>query len=237
MLSEDEFIPWLKRQPEFNESNDKDFKDIVRGSLAFAMEYNKYYVNGFLFVTKDYEENKMTQNSGVMTEGMTTFRASAKDRNTVDENQPYYGVLRRIIQLEYRSGYKPVLFKCDWVKVTHHGVSFDVDANLRLVNLSSLYSSDKVGDEPFILAEHAMQVFYSRDLKNPDWHVVLEVPKKIFVEDEICLLSERLKAVTDADAGPNLTSLAIVDELIFNEIEDIDVVVEKTKKRKRTRRM
>ncbi|XP_058111740.1 uncharacterized protein LOC131255060 [Magnolia sinica] len=190
VASDDEFIPWLKKQLDLSESSNEVFRDIVRGPKAFAMQYNKYCINGFLFVTKEYEENKMNQNSGVSTESMTTFRSSAKDKNPVDESVPYYGVLRKIIQLEYREGYKPVLLKCDWVKVTHQGVSLDAVGNLRLVNLSNLLSSDQVGDEPFILAEHAVQVFYSRDPKNPNWHVVLEVPRKIFVEDETSILSE-----------------------------------------------
>ncbi|XP_058084589.1 uncharacterized protein LOC131232380 [Magnolia sinica] len=235
VASDEEFIPWLKKQLDLDESSNEVFKDIVRGPKAFAMQYNKYCINGFLFVTKDYEENKVNQNSGGSTESMTTFRSSAKDKNTVDESVPYYGVLCKIIQLEYREGYKPVLLKCDWVKVTHQGVSFDAEGNLRLVNLSNFLSSDQVGDEPFILAEHAVQVFYSRDPKNPDWHVVLEVPRKIFVEDETSLLSET-GVVTDAEVGPNLTEVEMGGELLFNDNEDICVVVEKEKKRKRVGR-
>ncbi|XP_058100727.1 uncharacterized protein LOC131245347 [Magnolia sinica] len=232
VASDDEFIPWLKKQLDLSESSNEVFRDIVRGPKAFAMQYNKYCINGFLFVTKEYEENKMNQNSGVSTESMTTFRSSAKDKNPVDESVPYYGVLRKIIQLEYREGYKPVLLKCDWVKVTHQGVSFDAVGNLRLVNLSNLLSSDQVGDEPFILAEHAVQVFYSRDPKHPNWHVVLEVPRKIFVEDETSILSET-RVVTEAEVGPDLIEVDMGGELLFNDSEDICVVVEKKKKRKR----
>jgi len=231
--NDEEFIPWLKTQQEFVESSDSLFKDIVRGPMSFVVQYNKYCVNGFLFVIKDTEDSKRNQNSGVSTNCTTTFRSSAKDKSPVDEYMMYYGVLRKIIQLEYREGYKPVLFKCDWVKPIHNGVKIDNEANLQLVNLSNLMSADKVGDEPFILAEHVVQVFYSKDLKYPEWHVVLEVPRKIYIEDELCILCEK-PSITDAAIGPTNIEPIVVDELIFND-ED-NVLVEKNTRRKRGKR-
>ncbi|KAF6169290.1 hypothetical protein GIB67_013720 [Kingdonia uniflora] len=121
-----------KLKKEFNESNNIIFRDIVRGPMTLDTRYNKYCANVFLFVTKDYEANKVNQNSGVITNCMTTFRASCKDMFTEDESTTYYRVLRDIIQLEYRERYKPIIFRCDWVKVTQ-GVKLDKEVNLRLV--------------------------------------------------------------------------------------------------------
>ena len=36
-----------------------------------------------------------------------------------------------------------------------------------------------MNDEPFILASEASQVFYSKDLKNSGWFVVLHTPKRL----------------------------------------------------------
>ena len=121
------------------------------------------------------------------------------------------------------------MFKCDWVEPIHNGVKTNNEVNLELVNLSNLMSSDKVGDEPFILIEHVVQVFYLKDLKDPEWHVVLEVPQKIYIEDELCILGEE-QSITDVDIGPTNIEPIIVDELIFND--DDNVLVEKTTKRK-----
>ncbi|KAF5194909.1 hypothetical protein FRX31_015504, partial [Thalictrum thalictroides] len=196
VLPEEEFIPWLKQQKEIIESTDAIFLDIIRGPMSIATRYKKYCINGFLFVTKDYEQNKRYQNSRVSTNCITTFRSIAKDISPVDEPTTYYGVLKDIIQLEYRGGYKQILFKSDWVKVTGNGVRWDEEANLRLV-------------------------FYSKDPKDPEWHVVLEVPSKVYFEDRTCLL--RSESVdTDVDEGPESSELVMVDELIFNEDDNIE---------------
>ncbi|KAF6174275.1 hypothetical protein GIB67_019651 [Kingdonia uniflora] len=40
-------------------------------------------------------------------------------------------------------------------------------------------SSNQIRNEPFIPTEHARQVFYSKDPKDPDWSVVLDAPTKL----------------------------------------------------------
>lgn len=221
-----DFITWLKTEPEFLESNDVDFKDVVRGPIPSAKSYNKYCTNGFLFVTKDYQMAKKNQNSGVSTKCLTTLRSSAKDKNPIDDYMDYYGVLRKIIELEYREGYRTVLFKCDWVKCSQNGVKMDEVANLRMVNLCNLTSSEHINDEPFIFGDEASQVFYSQDPKNPDWHVVVEVPKKIyFDQDEICLSTDPA-TMGSLDVMQESVQVGLEDELIFNDTNDTFVVME-----------
>ena len=53
------------------------------------------------FCTKDFEETRKTQNSGVCVEGGAT----------------YYGVLIDIIELNYSDKFRYVLFKCQWADV------------------------------------------------------------------------------------------------------------------------
>ena len=77
-----------------------------------------------------------------------------------------------------------MLFKCDWVKVTQNGIRVDEESNLRMVNLSNIIRFNLLDDGPFILVEHARQVFYSKDPKDHNWHIVLDVPLKIYVKDE-----------------------------------------------------
>lgn len=42
-----------------------------------------------------------------------------------------------------------------------------------MVNFNDFKSFGNELDEPVILASEASQVFYSQDLKNPDWRVVI----------------------------------------------------------------
>ncbi|KAF6175926.1 hypothetical protein GIB67_003414 [Kingdonia uniflora] len=214
------------------DENDDDFKDIVRGPIGFATRYKKYSVNGFLFVIKEYEATKQYQNSGVITSPVTTLQSSSKDKNPLDESRIYYGILTDIIQLEYHKGYKPFLFRCYWDRITRQGVKWDKEANLKLVNFSNIISSNKFGDEPFILAEHATQVFYFKDPRDPDWNVVIEALSKVYVEDEACLSSEE-RFIGDSDIGPSNDTLIHNDEMIFNDSGCVVPIVEKSKKRKR----
>ncbi|KAF9598281.1 hypothetical protein IFM89_026519 [Coptis chinensis] len=46
-------------------------------------------------------------------ESWTSFRASAKDRNLVDDEVTYYGVVKRILELDYVE-FKQTVFSCDW---------------------------------------------------------------------------------------------------------------------------
>ncbi|KAK1256994.1 hypothetical protein QJS04_geneDACA023513 [Acorus gramineus] len=57
------------------------------------MRYNKYCINGFLFVSKENEENKISQNSKISMNCTRTFRSSAKDKSPIDEHMTYYGVI------------------------------------------------------------------------------------------------------------------------------------------------
>ncbi|KAF5195905.1 hypothetical protein FRX31_014508, partial [Thalictrum thalictroides] len=82
----------------------------------------------------------------------------------------------------------------------------------------------KVSPEEEFIPWLKQQVFYSKDPKDPEWHVVLEVPSKVYFEDRTCLLRSE-SVVTDVDEGPGSSELVVDDELIFNEDDDIEVPV------------
>ena len=140
----------------------------------------KYQVNGFLFSPKSYKERKQTQDSGVCMRAITQFRASGKDKNFKEAETTYYGVIQQIIELDYID-FKQTVFYCDWVKVEDkiNGCKIDHVSSLITVNLGKLKNKDSVNDEPFILASEASQVFYSKDLKNNGWSVVLHTPRRL----------------------------------------------------------
>ena len=75
---------------------------LARGPERHVTSYSGYFVNGFRFHTKQREDSKRTQNSGVVVKG--EFQSS---------NIPYYGSLTDIIELRYTEGIRVVLFMCD----------------------------------------------------------------------------------------------------------------------------
>ncbi|KAF9588810.1 hypothetical protein IFM89_016170 [Coptis chinensis] len=172
------FIPWLRQQLENSEMS--VIKRLADGPHFQATSYNSYQASGYVFSTAEWEINKTTQNSGVKMNAMTSFRSSAKDRNLVDEEATYYGVIRQILELNYFD-FTQTVFYCDWVRIEDkaNGCYFDPDINLVFVNFSKFRRSSKFEDEPFILASQASQVFYCKDPTRSDWNVVLDAPKRL----------------------------------------------------------
>ncbi|GMY26981.1 Transposase-associated domain [Fagus crenata] len=112
---------------------------LARGPDPRAQVYTKYCINGFLFRTKKAEKTLKTQNSGVVVKG--------------DERTGYidwFGVIKKIIALDYLGSKQIVLFKCDWFEVPPQGIQ-------------------------------AEQVYYAKDVKNPNWCAMIRVkPRNLF---------------------------------------------------------
>ncbi|XP_026459632.1 uncharacterized protein LOC113360327 [Papaver somniferum] len=170
-----EYIVWLQKQLESTPMT--DFRRLAIGPTFTTVSYNSYFVNGYLFYTFDAEKNLTTQNSGVTMEACTSFRASSRDTNLVDDDTTYYGVLQRILELDY-GVFSEIVFYCDWVRVEDkiHGSYVDSDTKLRFVNFRRFMRSSKEVDDPFIHASQSRQVFYCRDVTREHWNLVLESP-------------------------------------------------------------
>ena len=98
----------------FNEIGDisDDFLALARGPNRWAKRWTKYNMNGFRFHVKSVDGGK-TQNSGVFVEMETDSYATTNDPNPKCSMVEYYGVLKDIIELDYRNERKVVLFDCD----------------------------------------------------------------------------------------------------------------------------
>ncbi|WVZ49850.1 hypothetical protein U9M48_001175 [Paspalum notatum var. saurae] len=129
------------------------------------------FINGFLFRTVHVENRLTTQNSGVVVKG---------DEST--GNIDWYGVVKKIILLDFPNEKEVVLFKCDW---------YDVPAANR--NIGRGFKKDKYGiididttrlrylEDPYILGTQAEQVFYVKGTKNPNWSTVVRLkPRNLF---------------------------------------------------------
>ncbi|KAF9606866.1 hypothetical protein IFM89_029465 [Coptis chinensis] len=143
-----DYIPWLRKQLEKEEMS--RFKRLADGPSFSAKSYNSFSINGYVFSTYDSEVNMTTRNSRVSMKAFTNFRASAKDKNLVEDETTYYGIVKQILELDYHD-FKEIVFFCDWVRIEdkRNGCYVDPDTNL---------------------------VF---DLSRDSWHVVLHTPKRL----------------------------------------------------------
>lgn len=76
-------------------------------------QYEKFISNGFRLDVRDVKRKRKTQNSGVTVMATTSSFASTRNQNPVLGELTYYGILKRIIELDYRCDQKVVLFDYD----------------------------------------------------------------------------------------------------------------------------
>jgi len=85
-----------------------------------------YFVNEYVFHTKEYEKGRKTYNNSFYVMGSTS------NEFEVD----YYGKLEEVIELQYHNEYNKVfLFKCYWYDTTNKEII--VDSHHSLVDISS----------------------------------------------------------------------------------------------------
>ena len=144
-------------------------------ATIYVSKYNGYTINGCRYHTKERDDLRTTQNSGVSVVASTMQIASAKDKNPIFGELCFYGIITEIWDLDYTKFRIPVL-KCDWVD-NNNGIKVD-ELGFTLVDLTKVaYKSDS-----FILASQAKQVFYVEDQLEPRLSIVLS--QKEFLHKE-----------------------------------------------------
>jgi hypothetical protein len=151
--------------------------------------FNRCFINGFLFRTLSAETSLITQNCGVLVKG---------DEGT--GNMDWYGVIKKIISLQFDGGKEVMMFQCDW---------FDVPAST--TSKSKGYNKDQFGiididttcfrysDDPYILATQAEQVFYVKHAKNTNWSSVVRIkPRNLFSMPESASVEEETEIDVDS---------------------------------------
>ncbi|XP_026427752.1 uncharacterized protein LOC113323636 isoform X2 [Papaver somniferum] len=165
-----DFHLWLREELlKANEANSTLWR-LVHGPLFKAQSYKRYQVNGFTFCAQDYQVGVLSQNSGVSMRAVTSYRAKSTDTEYLETEMTYYGVIMKIIKLNYME-FEETVFYCDCVKVEDKTNGCKVDPNSKLIKISfsKMKSIDGALDEPFILASEAIQVFYSKDISEKGW--------------------------------------------------------------------
>ncbi|RVW67500.1 hypothetical protein CK203_063103 [Vitis vinifera] len=209
------FTYWLRQKVEVAIGNEEPVSEtlkwIAHGPSHYVFKYHGYVINGCHYHTKERDDLRATQNSGVKIVATTMQIASAKDKNPVFGELCFYGVITEIWDLDYTMFRIPI-FKCDWVD-NKNGIKVD-DLGFTLVDFSKMaHKSD-----PFILASQAKQVFYVQDELDPRWSVVLSTPQQDFLErDEGDDLMDN-----SIEHHPVISSLPQVES--FDAMDDSDAI-------------
>ncbi|XP_028109189.1 uncharacterized protein LOC114307934 [Camellia sinensis] len=136
---------------------------LANGPNLLVKEYSSCIINSSRFHTRDLDNRRTSQNSGVLTQG-----------DHEGKLHDFYGHLSKVLEFDYICDKKVVLFQCEWYNTGNTGrnriIRFDTYCTSIDVT-SRWYQSD-----PFILPSQAKQVFYLNDTKlGEPWNVVQRV--------------------------------------------------------------
>lgn len=144
-----ETIRWLAGKPSFS-----------------VLTYEGYVVDGVRYHTKQRDNARVVQNSGVSLVARTVQVSSAKDINPIETDLTFYGVIEEIWELDYHE-FKAPLFLCTWA-ASDRGIKSD-DLGFTLVNFNRPgHKKDK-----YVSVDQVNQVFYVEDPADPIWSIVL----------------------------------------------------------------
>ncbi|XP_024178346.1 uncharacterized protein LOC112184315 [Rosa chinensis] len=144
---------------------------IADGPSSEVPTFSAYKINGVNFNTKDRDDVRAVQCSGVSLFANAMLISSAKDKNPVNDDTTFYGVVKDIWELDYHSFRVPV-FYYDWV---------DIDKSIKIDDLGyTLVNLNKLGhfNDPFVLGTDVKQVCYIDDPLNANWSVVVRCPDR-----------------------------------------------------------
>lgn len=148
----------------------EEIRWIAEGSNKNVPTFSGYRINGVTFSTKERDDTRQVQCSGVCVVA-DTMLVQGKEKNIEHTSQTYYGVITSIWELDYNKFRVPI-FRCNWVDM-NQGVKVD-DLGYTIVNLNKL----GFVNDPFVLGKHVKQVCYIDDPLEKHWYVVLKLPEK-----------------------------------------------------------
>jgi len=170
-----------------------------------ARVLNRCYINNWLFRTSSIERNLVTQNNGVLVRG-----------DGAASNMIWYGVIRRIISLEFPTQKEVLLFQCDWYDVPAASTSRSRGYNRVKYGVIDIDTSRfRYSNEPYILilAIQAEPVFFVNLVNKPGWSSVVAVrPRNLFAMPE---------AENEGDMEVDLLDVGIKDMNLLGLDEDL----------------
>ncbi|XP_028774325.1 uncharacterized protein LOC114731348 [Neltuma alba] len=217
------FPSWFKNHVQNHNNNivDPFLHDIAWGPKRKVRTWPMYFINGYKFHTHSWALRKSTINSGVCIKG-ADYAQSEHD---------FYGIVQEIIEIEYMGlpVKKLVLFNCEWFDPTpNRGTR--VYQQYGIVEVHGLRRYNKY--DPFIIAQQAMQVYYTSYpccRQKANWLAAIKVKARNIIDAPTCAIN--LEAF-QAD-GLEVILPAIIDDAELNNqinseifYEEVDMATE-----------
>ncbi|KAH7845855.1 hypothetical protein Vadar_006705 [Vaccinium darrowii] len=140
-----------------SEEATEELWSLANGPGSIIDLYSGCISNGVRFHTRDRENRRMCQNSGIVMEG--EYRK---------KNFNFYGYLSEIWELRYAHGGRVALFQCEWYNTGHKSRIY-TDEHVTSIDITRIWCKD----DPLVLPRNVRQVFYINDTsKGKNWRVV-----------------------------------------------------------------
>ena len=196
-----------------------EVRALAMGPNRTVREYKQMFINGYRFNIHSRAVNMATQNSGVMLSATTGCYTSSRDSQPRTSDLNYYGVVEKIVILDYYSKGRVALMKCDWFDtLSQSGMKTD-ELGFTLINMQRYLRTE----EPYILASQATQVFYVTNPLEPQWGVVVRmVPRHIFDDTEVD--EDVGPCIQNAPLGQNLSGVVEMPDTFVRTDGDVHIV-------------
>ncbi|KAF7150460.1 hypothetical protein RHSIM_Rhsim02G0157700 [Rhododendron simsii] len=164
----EEYLEYVVNRLRANKSTEAtdELWSLANGPNLLVKEYYGCITNGFRFRTREVDDRRRSQNSGVLAHG---------DHEGKMHN--YYGHMIKVWEFEYMCENTVLLFQCEWYNTGNIGRNGTIrtDKYCTSINVKSRWCQS----DPFILPSQAKQVFYLNDTKwGEPWQVVQLVKQR-----------------------------------------------------------
>nr|XP_017228842.1 PREDICTED: uncharacterized protein LOC108204064 [Daucus carota subsp. sativus] len=217
------FPEWFKEKIASNFLDEMEISQEIRwiadGPNKDVPTFNGYKMDGITFSTKDRDDTRNVQCSGVCVQA-DTMVVQGKDQIVEHASPTFYGVITSIWELDYNSFRIPI-FRCNWIDM-NKWTKVD-DLGYTLVNLNKL----GFFNDPFVLAKHVKQVCYIDDPLDKLWSVVLKLPEKNYYEDN----DEENEGSVEVELEnecfvPNFPDVDLDEEDTTSYMRDVDELIQ-----------
>ncbi|XP_047178785.1 uncharacterized protein LOC124845689 [Vigna umbellata] len=138
------FLAWFKKKIYATPKISENLLRLAHGPNTDVITFGGYYINNYLFYSKEEDDKSRVQNSGVTLQAEALHFSSSNDKNPITASISYFGIIQEIWEIDYLTFRVPV-FKCKWVD-SNSGVVTE-DLGFTLVDLYKMIYTD----EPFIM--------------------------------------------------------------------------------------
>ncbi|MCO5574600.1 hypothetical protein L7F22_028388 [Adiantum nelumboides] len=152
--------------------------EFSRGCFDKYKSYSAAWSRGRHFRVDHIDKKCVTFDSGVMAKFEQASQRRATDQNIVIAEMQYFGLLKEIINADYRS-FTILIFDVQWFKVIMEGPNATVRRDVSgFIEVDSTKPWSDLRDT-FVLPEHCKQVIFYPKPSDERWWYVIEVAPRV----------------------------------------------------------